>query len=242
MPRSSTLAGLALAALLALTGCSSADPEAAETPSSPAPDAADGAGGAGTYSSEQLAEHLRTVTDTDGAPLRVIPAAQIGQSMEQAQKFLDAVTITPEACAVFVSNSFDVPDGAGYATGVSGADGDAIQTIVSVSSSADTAFVQDRLAAAEEALEQCASFTVEAQGVEISQTVEPLDTTTGADGTNGTVTSQSSPDGAVQQTMTFTGNSGDLSVTAVRTAPNRVPEGTQAQLQDLVDATFAAVP
>ena len=238
MPRSSTLAGFARTALLALTGCSSAGPEAAETPSSPASEAPDGAG---TYSSDQLAGFLETVTDADGAPLRVIPAAQIEQSMEQAQQFLDAVTITPETCAVFVSNSFEVPDGAGYATGVSGVDGDAIQTIVSVSSSSDATFVQDRLAAAEEAVEPCASFAVEAQGVEISQTVEPLEATTGADETNGTVTSQTSSDGAVQQTMTVSGSSGDLLVTAVRTAPDQVPEGTQTQLQDLVDATFAAV-
>jgi hypothetical protein len=238
MPRSLPLAGIGLAALLGLTGCSTASPGTREASSSPSEAAA-------THSSEELAELLGTVTDADGAPLRVIPAAQIEQSMEQAQQFLDAitvtVTVTPEACRVFVSNSLDVPDGAGYATGVSGTDGDAIQTILSVSSSADTAFAQDRLTAAEEALEPCESFTVEAQGIGISQSVEPLDASTDADRTAGTVTRQQSPDGAVQQTMTVTGNSGSLTVTAVRTAPNEVPEGTQAQLQDLVDAIFATV-
>lgn len=250
MPRSLPLASIPLATLLALVGCSAPEPEptGSTAPSSESstdestPESLPSASaGSGTYSSAELTGFLETVTDADGAALRVIPTAQIEQSMEQAQQFLDAVVTTPEECEVFVSNSLDVPDGAGYATGVSGVDGDAIQTIVSVYSSSDSTFSEERREASADAQATCSSFTVDARGVEIEQTVETLDAVTGAEETDGVVTRQSSSDGATQETMTIVATSGELAVTAVRTAPGEVPEGTQEQLQELIDATFVAV-
>jgi hypothetical protein len=253
MPRCAPLMGLALAALLTVTACSSSpDTEEASAPSeapasseAPAPSEAP-AGSApdtpetGTYSSEALATALEGITQADGSTLQMIPTAQVRQSMDQARQFLDAVTVAPEECTVFVSNSLDAPEGAGIATGVSSSNGDAIQTIVSAASSSETGFSEEQAAASEEALQACSSFTVQAQGLEIEQTVETVDAVTAADGTVGTTTVQSSSDGGKQQTITITGTRGDLAVTAVRTARNALPEGTQGELEDLIDAVLAA--
>jgi hypothetical protein len=76
--------------------------------------------------------------------------------------------------------------------------------------------------------------------VAIEQTVEAVDATTAAETTFGTVTVQSSSDGAEQQTMSLVGTRGGLAVTAVRTAQDVLPEGTQGELQALVDQTLAA--
>lgn len=226
MPRPLTVAGLALAALLALTACSTPAEEAHASQ---------------TYSSEELSGFLGEVTDADGEGLRVIPTADLAEGMAQSKAFLEGVTITPEECSVYVSNSFDVPEDAGYATGVSGAEGDAVQTLVSVASSDDTAFTEERFSAITEALDACATFTLTTQGFEVTQTVESLEAGTDAQETYGTVTRQTSVNGGEQQTMTVIGSSGYLSVTAVRTATGEVPEGTQGQLEELVDSTLAAV-
>jgi hypothetical protein len=246
MQRTNQLAALSLAALFALTSCSSPSgdaPEPSDGTTTTAASSAPGTGeaGSGSYSSEDLATMLGTVTEADGAALQIIPTDQIEESMEQARQFLDGVSITPEECAVFVSNSLEVPEGAGYATGVSSASGDAVQTIVSLSSSSDTDFTQDRIDASAGALDACSSFTLEAQGVAIDQTVGTVDAVTAADQTFGSVTLQSSSDGARQETMTIIGTRGDVAVTAVRTAGETLPAGTQDELQDLVDATLAAI-
>ncbi len=261
MPRT-TLAGLCLAVLLALTACSASEPDQGTGPdaggttspasggtdggtTSPASGATDGATSpadgpdGGTHSSADLAAILGTLSEAGGAPLQVIPADQIDQSMAQARQFLESVTITPEACAVFVSNSLEAPEGAAYSTAVSTVNGDAVQTIVSASSSADAAQAASRTDAAAAALESCASFSLEAQGVAIEQTVEAVEAETAAEETFGTVTVQSSSDGAKQQTMSVVGTRGDLAVTAVRTARNVLPEGTQDELEALVDQTLA---
>lgn len=262
MPRFAPLTGLSLAALIALTACSSST-DAGEAPAStpasassaePSPeaptDATDGASGeaspdaaaeTGTYTSEDLSAILGSVAQADGTPLQMIPTAQIQQSMDQARQFLDGVTVSPEECAVFVSNSLEAPPGAGVATGVSSADGDAVQTIVSAASAAEIASSgeeeSDRTA---EALESCSSISIEASGVSIEQTVEALAATTDADRTAGTLAVQTAADGAEQQTMTIVGTRGDLAVTAVRTAQDALPEGTQEELQGLIDSTLAA--
>ena len=70
--------------------------------------------------------------------------------------------------------------------------------------------------------------------------METVDAVTAAETTIGTVTVQSSSDGARQQTMSVVGIRGDLAVTAVRTAQDTLPEGTQDELQDLIDETLAA--
>lgn len=260
MPRLAPLVGLSLATLLALTACSSPSEDSPEASSeaassseaSPGPSAAPpsdgqpptapgdaGSGGAGTYSSEELAAILGEVTQADGQALQVIPAAQLDQGMDRAREFLESVVITPAECSVFVSNSLEAPDGAGFAAGVSGSNGDAVQTVLSVSSSSDTAFTQHRLDAAAAAMDACASFSVEAQGVVLEQTVQTVDAATDADETFGNLTLQSSADGARQETMTIIGTRGDLAVTAVRTARDTLPAGTQDELQDLVDETLA---
>ncbi|MHA7217975.1 hypothetical protein ACX80L_03680 [Arthrobacter sp. MDT1-48-3] len=244
MQRFPPLAGLSLAALLAVAGCSSPSPSPSSSPS-PSPSAeADGTttahDGSRTYSSEELAAILGTVTEADGAALQVLPTDQIDQGMDQARRFLESVVITPEECAVFASNTLEVPEDAGYATGVSGAGGDAVQTIVSASSSADAAFFPGRIDASSAALQACSSFTVEAQGVVIDQTVQDVDAATDADRSFGNLTLQSSPDGARQETMTVIGTRGSLAVTAVRTARDALPQGTQDELQDLIDETLAA--
>jgi hypothetical protein len=262
MPRSASLTGLLLAALIALTACSSTDTgqgpaspaassavasshasEGASSPtSSPATDGSSPgtttAEGTGTYSSAELSAILGSVTQADGTALQVIPTAQIEQSMDQARQFLAGVTVTPAECAVFVSNSFEAPEGAGIATGISRADGDGVQTIVSAASAAEIASRDD--AATTEALTSCSSISIEAVGVAIEQTVEAVDATTEAERTVGTVATQTSADGAEQQTMTIVGTRGDLALTAVRTAQSALPEGTQQELQDLVDAALVA--
>ncbi len=246
MQRTDHLAALALAALFALTACSpSTDaPEQSGGTTTPATSSSTrptGDAGSGSSSSDDLAAVLGTVTEADGTALQIIPTDQIAQSMDQARRFLDNVSITPEECQVFVTNSLEVPEGAGFATGVSSAKGDAVQTIVSLSSSSDTAFTQDRIDASIAASEKCSSFVVEAQGVAIDQTVGTVDAVTAADETFGSVTLQSSSDGARQETMTIIGTRGDIAVTAVRTAGEALPEGTQDDLQGLIDATLAAV-
>ncbi|WP_104181272.1 hypothetical protein [Arthrobacter sp. B0490] len=254
MPRTTTPAGLGLAALLAALGlaaCSAPAPEPPESAdtgrttapaSGPASD--DGASGPasadGTYSSAELAGILGTLTEAGGAPLQVIPADQIDRSMAQARQFLESVTITPEECRIFVSNSLAAPEGAGYSTAVSSVDGDAVQTIVSASSSADASDARTRTDAASAALGPCASFSLDAQGVAIEQTVQGVEAATDAETTFGTVTTQTSSDGAEQETMTVVGTRGGLAVTALRTARDTLPEGTQDELQLLVDRTFAA--
>lgn len=194
----------------------------------------------GIYSSEDLATALGSVTQADGEPLQVIPTEQLEQSMDQARRFLAGVTITPEECEVFASNSLEAPQGAGVATGVASSSEDAVQTILSVASSSDIGFTEGRLESSATALDACSSFTVEAQGVAINQTVQTVDAATNAEETFGSLTLQSSSDGARQETMTIVGIRGDLAVTAVRTAQNTLPEGTQDELQHLVDKTLAA--
>lgn len=251
MPRTS-LAGPCLAVLLALTACSPSAPDQgapadaggttspATGPSgTPGPAPSDRTD-AGTFSPADLAGILGTLSEADGAPLQVIPADRIDQSMAEARRFLESVTITPEECAVFVSNSLEAPEGAAYSTAVSTVNGDAVQTVVTASSSADAAQAASRTEAAAAALGSCSSFSLEAQGVAIEQTVEAVDATTAAETTFGTVTVQSSSDGAKQQTMSLVGTRGGLAVTAVRTAQDALPAGTQAELQALVDQTFAA--
>ncbi|WDF33118.1 hypothetical protein PTW37_14895 [Arthrobacter agilis] len=246
MPRSTPFTGLALATLLVLTGCSSAEPGEESTPAAVEPTAAASAStGAepdetGSYSSDELATIVGGITEADGSPLQLIPTEQIRQSMDQARQFLDAVTVSPAECSVFVSNSLDAPEGAGIATGVSSSDGDAIQTIVSAASSPDIGSSSDGGSASAEALGACSSFTVEAQGVAIEQTVEPLEAATGADTTVGTTTVQTSADGGRQQTMTIVGTRGDLAVTAVRTAKDALADDTQDELEDLIDAALDA--
>ncbi|MCU1633733.1 MAG: hypothetical protein JWM61_2385 [Micrococcaceae bacterium] len=249
MPRFIPLAGLSLAALLALTACSSSPAssgpsESASSGPSESPSATSGTGAGseetGSYSSDDLATILGTVTQADGTSLQMIPTAQIEQSMDQARQFLDAVTVTPEDCKVFVSNSLEAPEGAGVATGVSSSNGDAVQTIVSAASSAGIDSSMGLAAVPAAALEACSSFSVDAQGVVIEQTVEAVDASTKAEGTVGTSSVQSSSDGGKQQTMTIIGTRGDLAVTALRTAKDTLPDGTQDELQDLVDATFTA--
>lgn len=271
MPRSASLTGLSLAALIALTACSpstdadgtpasapataSSAPTASAQPSTqpstqPSGDASTGASddasaaaaeGTGTYSSVELSAILGAVPQADGTPLQIIPTAQIEQSMDQARRFLEGVTVTPEECAIFVSNSLEAPEGAGVATGVSSADGDAVQTIVSVASAQEIASSgEEEAARTAEALESCTSISIEAQGVSIDQSVEALDATTAADRTVGTLALQTSADGAKQQTMTLVGTRGDLAVTAVRTAQDTLPEGTQEDLQGLIDSTLSA--
>ncbi|MHA7208408.1 hypothetical protein [Arthrobacter sp. MDT1-65] len=256
MPRTTTSAGLALAALLAglgLAACSAPAPE----PSGASPDtggttapasgpaSGDGTSGpapadGGVYSSAELAAILGTLTEAGGAPLQVLPADQIDRSMAQARQFLENVTITPEECRIFVSDSLEAPEGASYSTAVSSVDGDAVQTIVSASSSAEASDARTRTDAASAALGPCASFSLDAQGVAIDQTVQAVEAATEAETTFGTVTTQTSSDGAEQETMTVVGTRGDLAVTAVRTARDALPEGTQEELQQLVDSTLAA--
>lgn len=252
MPRFAPLAAVPLAALLALTACSPSAP-ASSPSSSPSQNAGTGQSGdpaadadespeaaAGSYSSEDLAAVLGSVTQADGEPLQVIPAEQLEQSMDQARRFLQEVTITPSECEVFVSDTLEAPPGAGVATGVSSSNGTAVRTIVSVASSSDTGFAEGRLRSSAAALDTCSSFTVEAQGVVIDQDVRIVDAETDAEETFGSLTLQSSSDGARQETMTVVGIRGDLAVTAVRTAQDDLPEGTQDELQDLIDATLTA--
>ncbi|THJ68578.1 hypothetical protein E8P82_01310 [Arthrobacter echini] len=269
MPRSTPLVGLALAVLLALSACSSSgddtstepapagastapaadaansEPAADATSASPATDTASATAaptqgdGAGTYSSAELTAILETVQLPEGSAVQVLPTDELEQSMGLAREFLSSVEITPEECNVFVENSLESPEGAGYAAGVVDADGDAIQTIISVASSSDKAFTEDRIQASSDALDACSSFSIEAQGITIDQEVQRLETTTEADRSFGTLTSQS-VEGAQQQTMTVLGVSGDLAVTAVRTGLGSVPEGSQGELEDLIDATLAA--
>lgn len=259
MPRTTTSAGLALAALLAglgLAACSAPAPEPSGSPpgtggtTAPAsgPATVDGASGpapadGGAYSSAELAAILGTLTEAGGSPLQVVPAEEIDRSMAQARQFLENVTVTPEECRIFVSNSLEAPEGASYSTAVSSVDGDAVQTIVSASSSASSSAEADartRTDAASAALGPCASFSLDAQGVAIEQTVQAVEAATEAETTFGTVTRQTSSDGAGQETMTVVGTRGDLAVTAVRTARDALPEGTQDELEQLVDSTFAA--
>ncbi|TYD00404.1 hypothetical protein FQ377_02850 [Arthrobacter echini] len=262
MPRSAApLTGLALAALLALSACSSStedepagDTTAEATASASATaastaEASVGAGvettatpgaGAGSYSSEELTTILGMVELPDGSALQVLPTEQLDQSMELAREFLDSVEIMPEECGVFVSNTLETPEGAGYATGVAMSDGDAVQTVVSLASSTDTAFAEDRIEASDDALDACSTFSVETQGLTVDQEVERLEATTDADRTFGTLTHQSSADAGEQETMTVVGLRGDLAVTALRTAQGSVPEGSQEELQELIDATLEA--
>lgn len=265
MPRSAApLTGLALAALLALSACSSgtedepagdmtAEATTAEATASAGATAAStaeaGSGakttaapdaGAGSYSSEELTTILNTVELADGSALQVLPTEQLDQSMELAREFLDSVEIMPEECGVFVANTLEAPEGAGYATGVAMSDGDAVQTVVSLASSTDTAFAEDRIKASDDALDACSTFSVETQGLTVDQEVERLEAETEADRTFGTLTHQSSADAGEQETMTVVGLRGDLAVTALRTAQGSVPEGSQEELQELIDATLAA--
>ncbi|WP_298254456.1 hypothetical protein [uncultured Arthrobacter sp.] len=259
MPRSAApLTGLALAALLALSACSSGtedEPtgdttaEATASASATAASTAEAgdttaettaAPGAGSYSSEELTTILGTVELPDGSALQVLPTEQLDQSMELAREFLDSVEIMPEECGVFVANTLEAPEGAGYATGVAMSDGDAVQTVVSLASSTDTAFAEDRIEASDDALGACSTFSVETQGLTVDQEVERLEAETEADRTFGTLTHQSSADAGEQETMTVVGLRGDLAVTALRTAQGSVPEGSQEELQELIDATLAA--
>lgn len=265
MPRSAApLTGLALAALLALSACSSgtedepagdttaeATASASATATSTATSTAEAGdttaettaasdAGAGSYSSEELTTILGTVELPDGSALQVLPTEQLDQSMELAREFLDSVEIMPEECGVFVANTLEAPEGAGYATGVAMSDGDAVQTVVSLASSTDTAFAEDRIEASDDALDACSTFSVETQGLTVDQEVERLEAETEADRTFGTLTHQSSADAGEQETMTVVGLRGDLAVTALRTAQGSVPEGSQEELQELIDATLAA--
>lgn len=252
MPRISSLAGLSLAALLALAGCSSPAPEAEEAsvaaasaapteaaspPATSAPPSAEAE--TGTYSSAELADILGGISETDGVALQIIPGEQFEQSMDQARQFLESVAVTPEECKFFVANNLEVPEGAGHATGVSSTNGDAVQTIVSASSSADTAYTQQRIEASDAALSSCSSFSLDARGEAIEQTVQTVDAATDAETTYGTLTTQSTSDDSKQETMTVIGARGDLAVTAVRTAP-ALPPGTQEDLQALINETLAA--
>lgn len=252
MPRTSSLAGLSFAALVALAGCSSpvsevkeasapaTSAEATEEASVPATSATPSAEAeTGTYSSAELADILGGISEADGVALQVIPGEQFEQSMDQARQFLESVAATPEQCKIFVANSLEVPEGAGHATGVSSTNGDAVQTIVSASSSADPAYTQQRIDASDAALSSCSSFSLDARGEVIEQTVEAVDAVTEAETTYGSLTTQSTSDGSKQETMTVIGARGDLAVTAIRTA-QALPEGTQEDLQDLIDETLAA--
>lgn len=236
------LTGSLLLALTACGGPSAAEPsptisapEAAVT-ASPAPAAAD----PGSYSGEDLAEILGTISTHDGTPLTVVPPGQVTAALGQASQLMDGVTITPAECNVLPQDFATLVEDAELAIGVAPAP-DGLSSVSVSLAVADGA--EDRLtenAEKELALvSTCSTYTIGMQGVTVEGTMESVETTM-EDATSFAVrTTVELPDGQQQDSTTVTAARGDLTVAATSQATGS-PSASPAVLEQLVGRVLEA--
>jgi hypothetical protein len=242
MKRNTGICGLILTGALVLTGCggeaesessepASAAPASSEAPS-PTPTAAK------TYTNEDLTALVSSLTDAQGQPMTVIPAAQLDQILAQTQEMQTTATVTPEACAAFATESAQIPEGSTYAAGTSQSAADQTLTTVTLVAVPDPQAMADEIAQTRQAIAECANFQVQAEGRTITAQVQPLEVTTTGEETSAVIVTQTLDTGETQTIMTVASTQGTLAVNAVKIGAN-VPSQAQAELVKLVDDALA---
>jgi hypothetical protein len=242
MKRNTGICGLLLASALVLTGCGGeaesepSEPASAASASSEAPAPTPTA--AKTYTNEDLTALVSSLTDAQGQPLIVVPAAQLDQLLAQAKELQTTATITPESCSTFATESAQIPEGSAYAAGTSQSAAENTVTTVTVFAVPDPQAMADELAQGKEASAECANFQIQAQGRMLTGQVQPLDVTTIGEESIGTTVTQTLDTGETQTIMTVSGVQGTLAATAVKVG-SAVPSEAQAELVKLVNDALA---
>ncbi|KNC19486.1 hypothetical protein AC792_06495 [Arthrobacter sp. RIT-PI-e] len=257
MSRSSSLSVLAFGTFLLLTACSGGDEPATDAESAPASASAEASAeastesgstpsaeaeaGTGTYTDEELAALLTSITAPDGSALTVVPASQLDPLMDQGMQALDGVAVTPAECDVFNETSLAPPEGATYAVGVAlSADGapETTVTVVSVEGAED--LMRTQAEESTELLETCSSYEMEVEGVTLTAQTELIDTTTEGNESQGARSTITLPTGETLRTTTISAASGDFTVTAMNQQAGAEGASVDGELEQLVNDVLAA--
>ncbi|WP_043442137.1 hypothetical protein [Arthrobacter sp. L77] len=238
---------LAGSILLALTACGGGGtpsgepaPTAGSVETAPAASSSPAEVDPGTYSSEDLAEILATITTPDGSPLTIVPPDQVSAALGQATLLMDGVTITPSECDVVPQDFAKLAGDAETAIGVAPA-ADGLSAVSASIAVADG--VEDRLAEnAEKELalvSTCSTYQIEMQGVIVRGTMESAGTGMEGSTSFGIRNSIVLPDGQQQNNTTVTAARGDLLVT-VTSQVTGSPSASSAVLEQLAGRVLAA--
>lgn len=195
--------------------------------------------GGQTFTTEELTALVASLTDAQGQPLIVVPAAELDRGAALIKELLAAATITPEECSVFATESMQLPEGSTHAAGISPSLADSTLTTLTLFAVQDRTTMEEELDRARDAADECADFTVEMQGQTLSSHMEPLDAETIGAESLGSLITQTFETGETQQIMTVTGTDGTLAATAVKIGMSIAPEA-DAELTGLVNDALAA--
>ena len=240
MARKTGIYAVFLSAMLMLAACGGeAAPEETAEPAAPtAAESTQATAEPKTYTDDDLKTVISGLEDAQGQQLSVIPAAQLDQGLAAAKELLANATITPEACSMFATEQTQIPEGSTYAAGASQSAEEKSQTIITLTAVKDPQIIADQLEQAQESMQQCAEFEIEAQGQKISSKITPLEVTTDGEQSIGSITTQELPNGQNQKVMSVAGTQGTLAATAVKIGPD-VEEKAQDELIQLVNDALA---
>ena len=242
MARTTGVHAVLLSTMLMLTACGGeAAPEGtAEPATSPTAQSPQTTSAAKTYTNDDLKEVIAGLEDAQGQQLSVVPAAQIDQGLTAAKELLANATITPEACSMFATEQTRIPDGSTYAAGASHSAEEKSQTVITLVAIKDPQVVAEQLEQAQESMQQCADFEIEAEGQKISSKITPLDVITDGEQSLGSITTQKLPNGQSQKVMSVAGTQGSLAATAVKIGVD-IEEEAQDELIKLVNDALAQI-
>jgi hypothetical protein len=191
------------------------------------------------FTTEELTALVASLTDAQGQPLIVVPAADLDRGAALIRELLAAATITPEECGVFATEGMQLPEGSTHAAGISPSLADNNLTTLTLFAVQDRKTMEEELDRARDAADECADFTVEMLGQTLSSRMEPLEVQTIGEESVGSLITQTFETGETQQIMTVTGTDGALAATAVTLGMSIAPEA-QAELTELVNDALAA--
>jgi hypothetical protein len=167
-------------------------PSASETSSTPETPAR-------SFSSAELAGLLGQIKDGGGAPLTVMPAADLAASVEQAKQMISEVVVEPAACQdlVLAANSA-ATEGVSTALGTSIDSAAGTAAGVSFATGMDPALLSVRA----EGLDACRNVTVTTAGVTVKVVTSLVESVGSEAGTVAYATETTLPDGRKQSMLT----------------------------------------
>lgn len=199
----------------ASSATASAAPEA--TTASPTPTAPP----ARKYTSQELAALMDQVRDSKGAKLAVVSGEDLTGQVEQANGFLEQMTIEPTECRDVIDAGFkEPPAGVALAAGASMDAATQAVATVTLMSGLDEDLLEETVSANAHQVSQCKAMSITMQGVKVEAATTEI---TGLGTTPGTLayrTDITLPDGQQQSTVVAYAVKGGVLISSMASGAN----------------------
>ncbi|UWX98113.1 hypothetical protein N2K95_05455 [Arthrobacter zhaoxinii] len=171
---------LLVAGVFVLSGCGSSEGKSesasAETKSASATPTPTLAVGQEQYTADELEDALTAVKEAEGLTGQIANDAMVRPELGAAEDALAGIAVTPEACGELLTNGL----GEKLNDGVFGIMQLSATDTVTIISYTDESFIEEQIKSNNQQLEDCSTFTMEANGQSLAASGKEVEATTDA--------------------------------------------------------------